>query len=94
MNALEHQLQYPFGETMPEPGARQQVAPGVYWLRMPLPFALDHINLWLVRDRVDGRDGWTVIDCGITNDTRYTTPAEHEATYYRQDHPALEPVTQ
>jgi putative transposase len=31
---------------------------------------------------------------GITNDTRYTTPAEHEATYYRQDHPALEPVTQ
>lgn len=69
MNALEHQLQYPFGETMPEPGARQQVAPGVYWLRMPLPFALDHINLWLVRDRVDGRDGWTVIDCGITNDT-------------------------
>ncbi|MWL85929.1 MBL fold metallo-hydrolase [Cupriavidus sp. SW-Y-13] len=69
MNALEHQLQYPFGETMPEPGKRQEVAPGVYWLRMPLPFALDHINLWLVRDRIEGRDGWTIIDCGITNDT-------------------------
>lgn len=69
MNALEHQLQYPFGETMPAPGARQEVAPGVYWLRMPLPFALDHINLWLLRDRLDGRDGWTIVDCGITNDT-------------------------
>ncbi|CAG9175946.1 MBL fold metallo-hydrolase [Cupriavidus respiraculi] len=68
MNALEHQLQYPYGDAMPEPGTRQQVAPGIYWLRMPLPFALDHINLWLVRDRLDGQDGWTIIDCGITND--------------------------
>lgn len=68
MNALEHQLQYPYGDTMPEPGKRQEVAPGIYWLRMPLPFALDHINLWLVRDRVEGRDGWTIVDCGITND--------------------------
>jgi hypothetical protein len=47
------------------------VAPGVRWLRMALPFALDHINLWLLRDRIDGRDGWTVVDCGIDNaDTR------------------------
>ncbi|MBY4896732.1 MBL fold metallo-hydrolase [Cupriavidus sp. AU9028] len=69
MNALEHQLQYPYGEQMPAPGTRQEVAPGVWWLRMPLPFALDHINLWLVRDRIEGRDGWTVIDCGITDDT-------------------------
>ncbi len=68
MNALESQLQYPFDETMPAPGTRQEVAPGVFWLRMPLPFALDHINLWLLRDRLDGRDGWTIIDCGITND--------------------------
>lgn len=38
------------------------VAPGVYWLRMPLPMALDHINLWLLADD----DGWTVIDTGIS----------------------------
>ena len=38
------------------------MAPGVKWLRMVLPFALDHINLWLLRDRLDGRDGWTVVD--------------------------------
>ncbi|MBM4221616.1 MAG: MBL fold metallo-hydrolase, partial [Gammaproteobacteria bacterium] len=43
--------------------------PGVRWLRMPLPFALNHINLWLLRDRdEDGRDGWAVVDCGITDE--------------------------
>jgi glyoxylase-like metal-dependent hydrolase (beta-lactamase superfamily II) len=67
MNPLEHELQYPFADVMPQPGSRQEVAPGVYWLRMPLPFALDHINLWLLRDRIDGQDGWTIIDCGITD---------------------------
>jgi glyoxylase-like metal-dependent hydrolase (beta-lactamase superfamily II) len=37
---------------------------------MALPFALDHINLWLLRDRDedDGREGWTIVDCGIAND--------------------------
>jgi glyoxylase-like metal-dependent hydrolase (beta-lactamase superfamily II) len=70
MNALEHQLQYPLGDTLPEVGTTLEVAPGVRWLRMPLPFALDHINLWLLRDRDDdGRDGWTIVDCGITSDT-------------------------
>jgi len=69
MNALEHQLDYPFADTLPEPGSVHEVAPGVYWLRMPLPFALDHINLWLLRDQIDGQQGWTVIDCGIANDT-------------------------
>jgi glyoxylase-like metal-dependent hydrolase (beta-lactamase superfamily II) len=67
MNALEHQLDYVFGDTMPEPGTVQEVSPGLFWVRMPLPFALDHINLWLVRDTLDGREGWTIIDCGITN---------------------------
>jgi len=40
----------------------------VRWVRMGLPFALDHINLWLLRDRLDGREGWTIVDCGITSD--------------------------
>jgi len=44
------------------------VAEGVKWIRMPLPFALDHINLWLLRDNIDGQDGWTVVDCGISRD--------------------------
>ncbi|MCC7228131.1 MAG: MBL fold metallo-hydrolase [Burkholderiaceae bacterium] len=68
MNPLEQQLQYPVGDAMPEPGNSMELAPGVRWLRMPLPFALDHINLWLLRDRIDGREGWTIVDCGISRD--------------------------
>jgi len=69
MNALEHQLQYPFGDALPEPGRTREIVPGVRWLRMALPFALDHINLWLLRDRDDaGREGWAIVDCGITNE--------------------------
>jgi glyoxylase-like metal-dependent hydrolase (beta-lactamase superfamily II) len=69
MNALEQQLQYPFGDTLPAIGTTLDVAPGVRWLRMPLPFALDHINLWMLRDELDGQAGWTLVDCGITSDT-------------------------
>ncbi|MFM9972917.1 MAG: MBL fold metallo-hydrolase, partial [Burkholderiales bacterium] len=59
----ESLLQYPFPD-LPLPGTRSQVAPGIFWLRMPLPFALDHINLWLLEDG----DEWVIIDCGIGND--------------------------
>ena len=69
MNVLEQQLDYPLGDTLPAPGKAIDVAPGVRWLRMALPFALDHINLWLLRDQLDGPDGvqqgWTIVDCGI-----------------------------
>lgn len=44
----------PVGHTVP-------VAPGILWLRMPLPFALDHVNLWLIEDGA----GWAVVDTGI-----------------------------
>ena len=67
-NAQEGALHYRFGDTLPEPGTTLEVAPGVRWLRMRLPFALDHINLWLLRDRLEGVDGWTLIDCGIADD--------------------------
>ena len=60
-------LHYPFGDARPDVGAAFDVADGVRWLRMRLPFALDHINLWLLRDRIDGVDGWTVVDCGIAD---------------------------
>ena len=59
-------LSYAFAQP-PKPGALQKVAPGVFWLRMPLPFALEHINLWLLADG----DGWTIVDCGFgTDETR------------------------
>jgi glyoxylase-like metal-dependent hydrolase (beta-lactamase superfamily II) len=67
MNALESQLDYPLGDTLPAVGAVHPLAPGLGWLRMPLPFALDHINLWLLADG----DGFAAVDCGVaTDDTR------------------------
>lgn len=48
----------------PAGGETREVAPGVHWLRMPLPFKLDHINLWLLEDG----EGWTIIDSGIAGD--------------------------
>jgi glyoxylase-like metal-dependent hydrolase (beta-lactamase superfamily II) len=72
MNHLEQQLDYPFGETLPESGKTVEIAPGVLWIRMGLPFALNHINLWLLEDEVEtaqGRvHGWTIVDCGIASD--------------------------
>ena len=68
MNHLEAQLNYPFGDNIPDVGTVQEVSPGLYWVRMGLPFALNHINLWLVDDEIDGRRGWTIIDCGIATD--------------------------
>ncbi|MDQ2733671.1 MAG: MBL fold metallo-hydrolase [Pseudomonadota bacterium] len=65
MNALESQLDYPFAETLPERGSVVEVAPGVLWVRMGLPFALDHINVWLLRDEDGAQQGWSIVDTGI-----------------------------
>ncbi|WP_213307283.1 MBL fold metallo-hydrolase [Paraburkholderia sacchari] len=51
---------YPCGDAPPA-GAAREVAPGVLWIRMPMPGALDHINLWAVRDG----DGWALVDTGL-----------------------------
>ncbi|TNF56392.1 MAG: MBL fold metallo-hydrolase [Burkholderiales bacterium] len=67
--ALERRLHYPLEQQLPGIGQALTVAPGVKWVRMALPFALDHINLWLLRDRLDGRDGWTIVDCCIAHDS-------------------------
>ena len=62
-SSLSYPLTYPFSDP-PAPGTVTAVAPGVYWLRMPLPFVLNHINLWLLEDG----DGWTIVDCGFATD--------------------------
>lgn len=58
--ALKLQLEYPCG-TPPQPGEAREIVPGVQWLRMSLPFALAHINLWAVRDGA----GWAGFDSGV-----------------------------
>jgi glyoxylase-like metal-dependent hydrolase (beta-lactamase superfamily II) len=60
-------LQFPFAEP-PAIGTTLEVAPGVRWLRMVLPFALDHINLWLLDDEKGGVPGFTIVDSGLSND--------------------------
>ena len=45
-------------------GEVKEIAPGVFWLRFPLPMrGLNHINLWALRDG----DGWVIVDTGIAD---------------------------
>ena len=58
--SLQAAITYPV-ETAPAPGTSVEVAPGVRWVRMPLPFPPDHINLWLIADG----NAWTIVDAGL-----------------------------
>ena len=60
----------------PRPGEARAIAPGVRWLRMPLPFALNHVNLWLL----DEPDGCTLVDCGYGDATTRGHWERHFAT--------------
>lgn len=84
MKPSERELDYCFGDMLPAPGTAFAVAPGVHWVRMPLPFALDHINLWVIDDPFDPSDGtarpegaadavpgWTIVDAGIGSDVTH-----------------------
>ena len=55
-------LRFPF-DTPPEPGAAVEVAEGILWLRLPLPMALDHVNVYALADA----DGWTLVDTGMNS---------------------------
>ena len=51
----------------PETGEVRDIGEGIRWLRLPLPFLLNHINVWLLRDG----DGWALVDTGLfTRTTR------------------------
>ena len=57
---LQQPIRFPFEEA-PEAGQSIEVAPGIFWIRLPLPFVLDHVNIYALEDG----DGWTIIDTGI-----------------------------
>lgn len=59
---MSNPITYPWPEP-PATGATTQVAPGVLWMRLPLPMALDHVNVYAL----DDGDGWTVIDTGFNS---------------------------
>ncbi|RVV97838.1 MBL fold metallo-hydrolase [Mesobaculum littorinae] len=60
MDASPRQIRYPV-DTPPAPGAATEIAPGVLWLRIPLPWALDHVNVYAL----DDGDAWTILDTGL-----------------------------
>ena len=57
-------LHHPFAEP-PPPGETIEVAPGILWARLPLPFRLNHVNVYLIEDG----EGWAAVDAGIGNET-------------------------
>jgi glyoxylase-like metal-dependent hydrolase (beta-lactamase superfamily II) len=61
-------LVYPH-PTTPQPGELTEVAPGILWLRLALPFQLNHVNIYLIEH--DG--GWAVVDTGIGDDKTKAT---------------------
>jgi glyoxylase-like metal-dependent hydrolase (beta-lactamase superfamily II) len=83
-------LDFPWTDP-PGPGTTIEVAPGVRWLRMPLPFRLNHINLWLIADG----ERHVIVDCGYglgeTRDHWRTILAMHPparvmVTHFHPDH--------
>lgn len=59
-------IEYAFSER-PDDGATLNIADDIEWLRMPLPFSLNHINLWLLKDG----DRWAIVDTGVgTSETK------------------------
>ncbi|WP_246020689.1 MBL fold metallo-hydrolase [Paracoccus subflavus] len=61
-------IAFPF-DAPPAHGEAVTVAPGVLWMRLPLPMALDHVNVYAL----DEGDGWTLVDTG------FDTPASRDA---------------
>ena len=55
-------IRYPF-DTPPAEGGAVEVAPGILWLRLPLPMALDHVNIYAL----DDGDSWTIVDAGLSS---------------------------
>ena len=89
-----NKIRYEF-DSRPVEGETMRVGDDIVWLRMPLPFSLMHINLWLLRDR----SGWVIVDTGVDTkksravwehtfaDAMRGDPASHVvATHLHPDH--------
>lgn len=53
-------MHFPFPEA-PTPGTAREIAPGVLWIRLPLPMALDHVNVFAF----DTGKAWDLVDTGM-----------------------------
>src|ERR1700716_3379569 len=62
MSGLAHPMALTFPYPVPpEPGSVIEIAPGILWLRLALPYRLDHVNVYLIEDGA----GWAVLDTGL-----------------------------
>lgn len=57
---MTDEILYPFPDA-PAEGEAIEVAPGVLWMRLPLPMALDHVNVYALEDG----PGWAIVDTGM-----------------------------
>jgi glyoxylase-like metal-dependent hydrolase (beta-lactamase superfamily II) len=48
----------------PAYGELTDVLSGLFWVRLPVPLTLNHVNCWLL----DNGSGWTLVDCGMNTD--------------------------
>lgn len=60
MNDAVDSMSYEY-DFCPQLGEAIEIFPGLKWLRLPLPFLLGHINVWLLKDD----NGWAIVDTGI-----------------------------
>lgn len=60
MNGEKLVLRYPH-ESPPEVGKAIQIADRIFWIRVPLPMVLDHVNCYAL----DDGEGWTIVDTGF-----------------------------
>ena len=91
---LTRDIQFVF-EQAPASGQLTQVIPGIDWVRMPLPFALDHVNCWLLSDD----KGRYLIDTGVATQETFDSwnriveqtgwPQKLLVTHFHPDHSGL-----
>ena len=72
------EIRLPFPQPQ-SPGEIRELAPGLLWLRMPLPLRLNHVNIWLLEEA----DGWTAIDTGLHHDATYEIWGKVEGELFR-----------
>lgn len=65
LSIVKNAIRYPFDEPPPF-GELIEVATDIFWTRLPLPMALDHVNVYILNDG----ESWTIVDTGF--DTKRT----------------------